>query len=424
MDIRFRCVAGISLLWVATQVHAVDTGITAAARLEWKDNVRLEERNPVEDLLEVIDLGAYLNYSESWYDFKINYNVSHETYERDTFDAANYYNGDTSLNVLLLPERFNWNFSVTSATTLIQSTDSNTPDNRDQRNIYSTAPKFYIISHQGDKVAIQASATKVDFRESDQSDSDRTGVNTIWTHAFSSLSLFNLSFGAQKVNFEDVEDYESKTYQLGIVRTINGGNIQIGAGQTKIIPESSDSHDGTNYKLKLTWSNDIHIIDLSAFQDLTDSTVGLAADGFDFSQSITPSEVSTGDVDVVTRTRYSLNDRYSLSRTFAVTGNIYFDDEASETSDQETERKGGYFYISKMLVDKYFLNLDFNYEHSDEKVVDIVEVIRRYRIKLSRTLDENLSCAAWVGREESKSVSFGGSNYEEHTVGLSINGRF
>jgi hypothetical protein len=423
MGIKGQLALGASALLYLHGAHAFELTLIAGAELEWTDNVFLSDEIRRNDLLEVINLGARAEEAESWYTLNIDYQASHERYERESFDAETYYSGAASLNLIPLPGRFEWLFRAQSETTLSQSVLPDTPDNRDQRNTYSTAPRLTLLSLPRDTVYLSAEASTVTFRNASDSESDRVGGSLSWLHAFSQLTSLDVTAGYEKVNFEVSEDYEREYYRIGINRALKSGSFAVSAGQTRLIPEFSDELEGTNFLASLDWEIDAHAIRLEIAHDLTDTSVGFA-DGVSAGPVAFPiDDVNTGQADIVTRTRVSLSDTYSPDTTTSISLQIFGDEENSEVDTTETKRQGGVVTLRRELKPGLEAELTAGYEKSREIPTDIEDDTSNVRLSLAKRFGQQLTLSSWVEREESDS-DLDLLDYEAHRVGVSLTAEF
>ena len=421
---------GMVLLCVSSPgFTAVETGVTAGLSAEWTDNVFLSNEDRRNDWVETIELGADLQDQETFYQYAIDYAISHERYERDSFDATSYYNGTANLNLSPFPGRFEWNNSIQSETTTRDSSALNTPENRDQRNRYTTTPSLTLILLPRDRVLLIGNAERVTFRESGDSDSDRAGANVDCTHAATSLLDLSLNVGQEKVQFEQDEDYRSTDYHLGINRRINGGNIWLALGHVTVEPEVSEETDEPQYEANIDWSNQLHSLTFSAYHDVTDSSVG-ASRFFEPSDDIElPNDVNTDEVEIVKRTRYSLGYGYGTEATFTISPSIYLDDEEAVDGSSDTLRKGFNLLMERNISSQTRASFEFNFTRDDNK--DVLETVttqqvdytKYYRLALEHDFYESLGADFWITREDADR-QLDEENYEVHTVGASVGLRF
>lgn len=406
---------------------AVETGLTAGVTGEWTDNVFYSAGERRNDWRETLNLGANLNGAETVYQYGIDYNVAHDRYQRDSYDPITNYDGTAFLNLSLLPGRFEWYSSVTSSTTLLEGSGADTPDNRDQRDQFLTSPRLALIALPRDRVLLSGEAEKIQFRESEQSDSDRVGGDLAWTHLLSPLLDLTASASLQQVDFDLAEDYDSTNYRMGFVRRINGGSFGASVGQTTLTPEFSEEFDGLQYEANFNWGVDRHSVYAQASRDLTDSSVGLQSESL-VAPGLETQDADTNEVDLVTMTYFTLGYGYTVQGSFAFNLNVYHDEEASEDESRDIVRDGVGFIATRELGPEMRASFEFNYQRYDSHdqvmvPVDQVDYTRSYRLSLERDFYEQLTARLWLGREESdREVAL--ANYEVHVVGATCEVRF
>ncbi len=414
---------GLALFCVATPGLSLEKGISGGLSTEWTDNVYLTANDRRNDVLETLNLGANLADQESLYQYGLDYIVDYERYERESYDATTSYNGTAFLNLSFLPRRFEWYSAVQSETTLVQSSSADTPDNRDQRDMFMTSPRLTVISLPRDTVTLAAEAEKVVFRESDQSDSDRLGGDLTWVHALSPLLDLNAKASQQQVDFDVASDYDTTNYQVGFTRRINGGSISVAAGKTTIEPETGEKFDGAQYQADANWSSEPHSLTFQAYRDLTDTSVGLAGE-VETTGQVTPADIETGDVTLVTRTHYLAGYGYGFTGSFSINTNLYFDEEQAEDDSTDVIRKGIGLIASRELSPEMRASFEFDFERYDSTDIDAIPVeqvdyTRRYIISFERDFYERLRANVWLRREESNR-ELDVASYEQHAVGAGL----
>lgn len=423
MRINKQFAIGAATLLAVQSASAIDLTLNGGVELEWTDNALRANENRRHDLLETVRAGVVANESESWYQLNLGYEVSYERYERDSFDAETYYNGTGSLMLIPIPDRFDWLFSVQSTTTQTRSVLPDTPDNRDQRNVYSTSPRLQLLSLSRDTVSLSAHATKVEFRDSDDSESDRFGGTLNWTHLLSQLTSSNVVVGQEEARFDLEQDYTREYYTLGLTRQINGGSVSVSTGQTRIKPDEGDEFDGVNFRGSINWSNATHSLLFEAIRDLTDTSTGFL-DVTEGSQDyLSPSELNTGQVDLVTRTMVSFSDTYAVSSTMSLYGAIYADREKTETSEYESRRVGTTLRFSRSLNPQLSATAECRFEKALEGEEEIEDKTTIIALGLNQRFGERLILRGWVEREESDN-EIDDLGYEVHTVGASLTAQF
>ena len=424
MGIKKQLVIGAAALAYMQGAYSLELTLLGGAELEWTDNVYLSNENRRNDLLETIRAGVRAEDSDTWYELNLDYEASHERYERESFDAETYYSGAASVLLIPLPDRFDWLFSVESTTTQRDSVLADTPDNRDQRNIYRTAPRLVLLALSRDTVALNAEASRITFRDDEESESNRVGGSLTWDHQLSVLTSLNLTGGHQKVNFELAEDYERDSYSLGFTRQINNGTISLSAGQTRLTPEESEELEGANYMGSIEWGTDLHSFRFDAIHDLTDTSAGFASGVNTSPEFLSPTDINTGEVDIITRTRFSLSDTYLVTGATTLYGMIYNDDEESETDPADTtERTGGVLSVRRGLNPDVDLELAGRYEKSREGVDEIEDDTVNIRLSLYKRFGEQVTLAGWLEREEGDG-EVDEQDYEVHRVGASLTAEF
>lgn len=417
---------GAVALLSAQGALAMNLTWTGGAELEWTDNVHHRSDDHRSDLMERLRVGVLGEELGSWYQFNIEYEAAHERYERDSFDPETYYTGAGNLLLIPLPGRFDWLFSVESAVTQSNAGFPDTPDNLDQRTIYSTTPRLTLLSLARDTVAVSATASKVDFRNSEGSESKRLSGDLTWTHQVSLLTATNVIVGQEKVDFDDEQDYTREYYMLGFTRQLNRGDLSLSAGQTRVKPDGGQEFDGMNFQATFNWSNGPHALALAAHRDLTDTGAGLRGVTGDIPDYLSPGEVNTGDVAVVTRTRVSLSDTYTLSGLTTLHGAIYADKEEAEQREDaasDSERVGVMLAYRRALTPQWHMSLMGRYEQSVEGVDDNEDRTNAVTLDLTRNFGERLAMRAWLEREESEN-DIGTLDYVAHSIGLALTATF
>jgi hypothetical protein len=409
-------------VYAVPALSVVHSEYTVGLNTEWIDNVFNRSYNRIHDTKNRLYLDIALNSDEREVtQYGMDYSISHESYLRDSFDRNNYFEGSGFLNLHLYPNRVYWRNSVSSAVTLRDSVSTNTPDNRDQRNNFSTSLDYFAISSRRDNLSISTSVNATQFREASQNDNSRYGLSVVWDHSLNSLLSAGASCNANVVEFDVVGNYKSYLCTVNVDQRLNNGDVLFNVGKRLVNPEAGAEIDGLYYSLQFNWQSGPNDISIRTNRDVTDTTVSFA--DLEFSAgAFTPVDINSDVLALVARTRTQLNYRYEFTGLTSVSTTAYRDSEDLYNSDQDTDRDGVTLSLNHALTADLDLDVSYSFERNEfapGSPNQTVDYSNRYQLSASKTFTRHLVIVGYLGAENRKAER-DVQEYETYSIGLDL----
>ena len=384
----------------------IENRVSTAVGTEWNSNVYKSASDHQSDTIGrlLVDLNLS-NLGEST-DYGISYKLLHEEYLDDSFDSRNYYSGLGYFNMTLIPSRLSWNSEVGSSVTLRAGDGIDLPSNRDQRNSYSTALDYSIISNKKDALTASATLSRFEFREANQNGSDRGMFELEWKHAISKLTSGGLLCDAEKVEFKVGESYDAFMCGVTAARRLSNGLISAELGKKTIDPEGAfDTESELVYSIQMNWASGPNTIKLQSTKDLVDTSVGLFKHQFDVDPN-EPLDQNTDIVDITLRSRTQIYYGYAFSAISELGGSLYVDSDERYNTDRNNDRKGVRLNYKSRLTRSLNFNIDYEFErklYASNTPDSRLTYTNLYTISLDKTFSRHFQLIGRLQSEDRRS---------------------
>ena len=209
------------------------------------DNAQRLFNNPVDDNIAYAELGTNLAVDRRRLDASLSANGRFNTYLDDSFSDEFLFNGSGNLNFTFVPDVFEWSASTVYSQALLNVLVANTPDNREDVNVFTTGPRLTLPVARATAVQLSAqySDRYFEIRETDNSDILYSGA---LVQTLSSGARLSLELSTQETEFdaEGLREFErrnaalrfaSETVRTGINVAVGTNEIEIG-GETQSTP--------------------------------------------------------------------------------------------------------------------------------------------------------------------------------------------
>lgn len=409
-------------LCAAPVLPAVQSEYTVGLNTEWNDNVFNRSFNRVHDTKNRVYLDIALSSDErDAAQYGMDYSVSHESYLKDSFDRNNYFEGAGFFNLHLYPNRVFWKNNISSTVTLRDSVSTNTPDNRDQQNNFSSSIDYNAIRSRRDSVSLSTSVSATRFREASQNSNSRYQFSVEWLHSLTTLLTAGASCAADQAEFDNAANYKAYLCRVIVNRQLREGNVVFKIGKRLLNPENGNEIDGLYYSLLFNWNSGPHDISIISNRDVTDTTVSFSDLNYT-SNSFTPVDINSDLLALLVRTRTQLNYRYALTVLTSVSTTAYRDSEDLYNSNRDTVRDGATVLLSHALTADLGLDLSYSFERSEfsaSSPEQTVDYSHRYQLSASKTFTRHFVISGYLSAENRK-AELDAQEYEAYAIGLDL----
>lgn len=271
-------------------------GFTASifTDINYTDNVAKKDTNKQSDVVQ--SLGLDFGYAKQTraMDAKAKYRLENKTYRDDSFSDEVWLSGYSSLVLSTSPERYSWLFKHQQSAKSIDLTQSDTPDNRDERSTFITGPDVNLLISPVDRLSISARSIDTRLDKSTDNNSDRITGDLRLTHSLNVAHRVSLVASYSDVDFAiTANDYRQQSLGLDFSGNYRKMSYQLGGGNTTVSPRASEDLDDFYANAMLNFKQDDGRWGLSYNRVVTDSSVGLSL--HDYGENSSAGGVLSGD---------------------------------------------------------------------------------------------------------------------------------
>ncbi|WP_375192835.1 hypothetical protein [Marinobacter sp.] len=315
-----------------------------------------------------------------------------------------------------LTRRLRWEATNNLKQVTQNSRQSNTPDNRTHKNVFSTGPRYLLKLNDTNWLNLSARYENTEYEEPEETDSERYTGSIAWDHLFSSTFTGGVSLAHSQTEFDYGAEVDVNSARLTFQNRWPTTSLSGAVGVSEIETDyanTNQSSDGLVGELNLTRAiNPTTEWYVNASRELTDrtSTLDLRFGEFEYNlrESITVENtvLSTG-----------MNKRFSDSSALKVDLYAYRTDYLDT---EETEDKIGFnVRYSRQLAELTtgFISLGFDqlsYESDDTE-----DEVARLLIGAEHQATRDLSLLARIGHD-TKSSDVASREYDENWVLLGL----
>jgi len=389
----------VCLVCLVSWANAIELNGNVSTETEYSNNSNLVSTKKLDEVSQLV--GLDFNVLENRRDVQANadFRIESKRYFKNTFsDQTSLTAGFGLFNVNLIDSFLNWQTSFTRTEVLSDTTDTNTPDNREYRNILRTGPSISYQISRSSFMGYTLNYVSVENSGETASDSQRVNSNLNYKYLFNTVTDFSISGQYENViDSEENEKYENISFSLGLIRRFSLGDAQFNYGRTRLSPKRGDATEGNYFDFKLNrkklfW----HDISLTYLEDISDTSIGFESDeqGAETGSGVQRS-VSTNDV--VKRRRLELEvNRVLGSLSYAIKG--FWENQTFVIQENDEKSLG----LSVGLSNQWTQNLvtEFDYIFQIDDFIDRPEVgkdrVSTYELGCRYNIVTNFSVSSFV----------------------------
>jgi hypothetical protein len=301
------------LFFIFNNVSATEIDYSLGVIVSKIDNLNLAPGPTQGEISESIS--ATTTIVENTANLMANINASMQAVSYRNNQASDENIGGLVANVLwtISPSRYEWFFADTYAQTLINSRESNTPNNRQNTNAFSTGPNLIFRINSRNNFNLEARAETISFEGATgvvDTDNERLEFTTSWDYQLQAGSTLSLNYVVEAVDFED-ETANSNFgrndlfFGLNYRRGVNTFDTQIGV--TRV--DNQGSADVSERRFRLSMLNArtrTSTVQLEVVRNLTDTSSELLSQ-LPGAEVVGAAETSTSDIFLDKTSRFIYN---------------------------------------------------------------------------------------------------------------------
>lgn len=345
--------------------------------------------------------------------------VGYSTWLDDAYGSETDANLDLESQCELASGLF-WNLNNNLREVSQDTTQTQTPENRTRKNLFSTGPRYILRLGSANSIAFDTKYENTEFSEPDEIDSERYIGSIAWTRLITQTLSGGISAIASRTELDSGADIDVETVKATFNKawptTVISGAFGVSEIETNF-GSNSETNDGIVGELELTRAiNPSTNWYLKAARELTDrtSSFDLRFDEFEFnlneSISVETTALSTG-IDKVFSDRSSLNARLFVNRT-----------DLLETDELE-ESAGLDLLYSRPLSELLGAYTGIGYRYSKYEQDDSDDERTNLELGLDYLMSRELKVYGQVGHEQ-KDSDVPSREFRETWVQLGIEYRF
>jgi hypothetical protein len=352
-----------------------------------------------------------------------NFRVEHERYYNNSFsDQTSLTAGFGLFNLDLVESFLNWQTSFTRTELLTDAADTNTPDNREYRNILRTGPTVSYQYSRASFFALNVNYVGVEISDEEASDSKRVDGNLNYRYLFNPKTDFSVnSQYEQVIDGDGEEEFANITLSLGLVRRFSKGDFQFFFGRSRLTPDQSDATESNYFDIQLNRNQLFrHDVSLTYLEDISDTSIGFESDEQEEGLEGSTQRSFSGN-DIVKRKRLELAAERVLGNT-QYTINGFWENESFEVQETDEKSVGISLDINHRLSQN--LTSEFEYAYQINEFVDQTELGKdkesTYQIGGFYSVTANLTTNGFVRFSSNENDQNMTREYEEFAIGFGV----
>jgi hypothetical protein len=266
--VHFYCLV---LLVSPTTVTANPVNANTSLKARYSDNVTKSNENKKTDVEYTATLGVDKGERFGKFDTSVYGEFRYLYFQQKTYDGL--LEGDIAFNgdYYFIPRQFIWNISDSINQVPVNTTASDTPGNRQRRNVFSTGPTWIVRLNNTNNARFNAGYVRTDF-QTEGKDSDRYRLLSSLNHLFSDTANGSINNVLSKSILNNgVDLYRIENYgALNLSRSRSRLAVAVGyttiKGKTSSQSEKTDSNSwdikfdrdvGRDSKIALNYSRSL-----------------------------------------------------------------------------------------------------------------------------------------------------------------------
>ena len=412
----------------STDVSALELTADMYTTAEYSNNVALSSTATDEDITQAVGLNVLLKENRKRFNADASFNLEEEHYYNNTFsDQTSLTTGFGIFNFDIVENFLDWRTSFTRTEVLRNASESDTPDNREQRNIFRTGPSItYRVSRES---ILKASSnyTLVENSDEDASDSKRISGNVSYNYAMNSITSFSVSSRYDEIlDGDGGDELKNTNFNFGLRRAYSQGELNFNYGRTQTRSDSSNTVEGNFFNLSISRKQVLwHDVVMLYQQDISDTSIGFEVDEQNADTDNDSNAIgaeATSALDIITRKRLNLEvSRIVGAYQYTVTG--FWENESYETLSNDERSRGMSLIVNQNVAQNLKAGVLYRFALND--FVDLPSIGKdksnTFRLNGDYQWTESLSFRAYLQYATRANSRNQEREYEEFATGMTIN---
>jgi hypothetical protein len=424
---KYLSLSSLFLVSFLPWANAVELNGNVSTNLEYSNNSALVSTQTKEDISQIVGIDLTILENRKSVQANANFRVENERYYNNSFsDETSLTAGFGLFNLDLIESFLNWQTSFTRTEVLTDTVDTNTPDNREYRNILRTGPTVSYQYSRAAHFALNVNYVGVENSDEAASDSKRIDGNLNYKYLFNPVTDFNINSQYEEIiDGDGDEEYANITLSLGLVRRFFLGDFQLNFGRTRLAPEQSDATKSNYFDIQLNREQFLwHDVSLLYLEDVSDTSIGFESD--EQSEILeTNDQRSASGNDVIKRKRLD----FTAARVYGNTSysiGTFWEKERFVSQDINEKSKGIDINIDHSLSQRLVSELRYSYQENDFEERDGVGKDKEssYSIGASYSVFSDFTINSFIRFSSRYNKQNMTREYEEFSTGFGLNWSF
>ena len=295
--IKLAVFAGLLAGSSAVLAWKIEPGIGAG--MLYTDNARFEANDEDDDVVALGYVGAAITESDGPFRANIDSSVIYENYIDDTFGDKYNVNLRAMAGWEMVRDRVDWLVQDFFTQQSIDSLDANTPDNRQNTNVFTLGPTITLPISARQRLTFSPQFQDY-WYENNDTDNRRYSLNANWAYQVNKYLTTGLGGGITKVAYDDEDknpNYDSSNLSVNLSGTRPRSTYTASLGTTYVRRDDFENRRSLTGNLAWNYSLTGHSsVRTYLARELRDSSVGLLKSETDPDDGDFSNEQITGDV--------------------------------------------------------------------------------------------------------------------------------
>ncbi|MFV1871982.1 MAG: hypothetical protein ACMZ64_01475 [Oleiphilus sp.] len=401
---------------------------------EYSSNAELSSFNYNEDVIQRVGVNLLLREERKRFNADASLNLEQEMYLNNTYsDETRLTTGFGLFNFDIVEDFLDWRTSFTRSEVISDATAGDTPDNREQRNVFRTGPTVTYRINSSSTLISAANFVQVENSSETASDTKRLNADVSYLYQLNSVTQFNLSsvydavLESESESTDPAEDDKLKNLRVnfGMQRQFLKGVFSFNIGRSQVKSDTTDTIEGNYFSLIFNRSEVFwHDLSLNYQESISDSSIGfdslvtLVNNSSDGLQTL--SELA-GSLDVIKRKTLSFSATRNFDR-YRYTLSTFWGSDDYEIQLNDEESLGVSVQLDHQVREGFNAGMFIQYE--ENKFIDSptfgTNRTNSYGIDSNYRVTEALSVNANIGFEKRRNEKNTIREYEEFVLGLGL----
>jgi hypothetical protein len=420
-----------------SQAEAAKLKVSAYSETEYTTNARLATTNTDDDVIERVGVSVLLNEERKRFNANASFNLSQEFYLNNTFsDQTQLTTGFGLFNFDIIEDFLDWRTSFTRTDVLSDSTESDTPENREQRNTFRTGPTLNYRMNQSSTVRLGANYVQVINSDEDAADTKRIDANASYIYLYNSITNFSLNSNYDRVieikeegrtRSNSNEHSQNISLNVGMNRQFSHGSFSANVGRNEVRSEDSETVSGNFFNIQLQREQVLfHNVVAKYSESISDTSIGfgsledLIAANLNDSPSNPILETST-QLDIIKQKSADISINRNID-SYEYSISAFWNDLNYDIQNNDERSIGLVLNLRQNIQEG--LTLGFTYQQVNQELIDRPSdgdnVTQTYTIDSAYSWTKDFSTNGFIAYQERGNNKNTFKEYEEFSMGVTL----